>query len=193
MSKGLHNRVKKRLQEEGKYKSCFYEEYYASLKTMMGYLLECSYIPLSFEKEHELDYEFREFRKIWKKHFKIPYLKIKGLNNDKCPEAYKKVYREWIEYLKSRLAHIRSLYLIETIAECIHDNEPVDRGYLFSYIRDINNYVDKKVWPLYWLQEYNKKFFVEEGPENNNEKSSQEEDEDGPIGIFYMKDVRENI
>lgn len=160
MSSGLHNRVKERLRQEGKYKSCFYEDYYASLKTMMGYLFECGYIPLPFEKEHELDYEFREFRKIWKKYFNIPYLRIKGFHNDRCPEVYKKVYREWIEYLKSRLIHIRSFYVIETIAECIHDEEPVDKSYLFSYIRDINNYVDKKVWPLQWIQEYNKKFSV---------------------------------
>ena len=76
MSKGLHNRVRERLQQEGKYKSCFYEDYYASLKTMMGYLLECGYVPLSFEKEHELDYEFREFREIWKKHFFLGSLKF---------------------------------------------------------------------------------------------------------------------
>ena len=160
MSKGLHNRVRERLQQEGKDKSCFYEDYYASLKTMRSYLLECGYIPLSFEKEHELDYEFREFRKIWKKHFKIPYLKIKGFNNDKCPEVYKKVYREWVEYLKSRLIHIRSLYLIEVIAGCIRAEVAIDKNYLSSYNKDITEYVVKKVWPSQWIQEYNKKFSV---------------------------------
>ena len=63
MSKGLHNRVRKRLQQEGRDKACFYEDYYASLKTMRSYLLECDYIPLSFEKEHELDIDgFGRFR-----------------------------------------------------------------------------------------------------------------------------------
>ena len=75
MSSGLHNRVKERLKQKGRDKTCFYEDLYAGLKTMMGYLLECGYVPLSFEKEYDLlDYDFEELRKIWKKYFRIPYL-----------------------------------------------------------------------------------------------------------------------
>ena len=162
MSSGLHNRVKERLKQESGDKTCFYEDLYADLKTMMGYLLECGYVPLSFEKEHDfLNYDFEEFRKIWKKSFRIPYLDIRGYNERRCPAAYKKVYREWVSYLKRRLIQTRSLYLIEVIAGCVHDEVAIDKSYLSSYNKDITEYVAKKVWPTYWIQEYNKRFSVE--------------------------------
>jgi len=161
MSSGLHNRVKERLKQESRDKTCFYEDLYADLKTMMGYLLECGYVPLSFEKEYDLlDYDFEEFRKIWKKYFRIPYLEIRGYNKYRCPEIYKLVYREWVNYLKRRLIQIRSLYLIEVIAGCIREEVAIDKNYLSSYNKDITEYVDKKVWPSQWIQEYNKKFSV---------------------------------
>lgn len=160
MSSGLHNRVKERVKQIGRDKTCFYEDLYADLKKMMGYLLECGYVPLSFEKEHNLDHDFEEFRKIWKKYFRIPYLEMWGYYKYRCPEIYKLVYREWVNYLKRRLIQIRSLYLIEVIAGCICEEVAIDKGYLSSYNKDITEYVTKKVWPSQWIQDYNKKFSV---------------------------------
>lgn len=162
MGNGLHNRVNKRLREykSGRFNGSFYEKYYAELKDMLGYLLECGYVPLAFEKEHELETEFEELRKIWKTIFRIPYLEIRGYNKYRCPEGYKLVYRRWVNYLKKRMIQIRTLYLTEVIAECIHEDIEIEARYLYSYNEDITKYVNEKVWPSSWIQEYNKKFSV---------------------------------
>lgn len=82
---------------------------------MLKYLLECEYVPLEFENEHEVEYEAVELRKIWKSAFKFPYLSIRGIAESRAPIPYKIVYNRWKRFLKERLVHLRSLYLIEVI------------------------------------------------------------------------------
>ena len=42
----------------------------------------------------------------------------------------------------------------------MHEDIEIEARYLYSYNEDITKYVNEKVWPSSWIQEYNKKFSV---------------------------------
>ena len=129
---------------------------------MFEYLLECKYVPFSFEKEHaDLSFEFENFRKIWKTVFRTPYLNIRGFQERRCLGSYTKVYRKWKNYLKMRIKHIRALYLTEAIAKCINNERHIS---LFSIIKlenkNLEKYLAEKIKSSYWIKEYNSKFSI---------------------------------
>lgn len=156
MSSGLHNRCKERAQKKRKSQAAFYERYYGVIKSMLDYLLECEYVPLMFENEHEVEYEAAELRKIWFSVFKLPYLGIRGIHESRAPIPYKMVYNRWKHFLKQRLVHLRSLYLVEVIGCSMRDGVKIDVHEIYSTYKEINEYINTQVLPQAWVQNYNK-------------------------------------
>lgn len=156
MPSGLHNRCRERAQKKRKCQAAFYERYYGIIKMMFKYLLECEYVPLAFENEHEVEYEAAELRKIWKSVFRFPYLSIRGITEGRAPVPYKIVYNRWKRFLKERLVHLRSLYLIEVIGCSMRDGVKINVRELYSVHKEINDYINTQVLPQAWVQNYNK-------------------------------------
>lgn len=156
MSNGLHNRCKERAQKKRKCQAAFYERYYGVIKLMLKYLLECEYVPLMFENEHEVEYEAAELRKIWKSIFKLPYLSIRGITEGRAPIPYKIVYNRWKRFLKERLVHLRSLYLVEVIGCSMRDDVKINICELYSVHKEINECINTQVLSQAWVQNYNK-------------------------------------
>lgn len=158
---GLHNKVNKRIYEVPKSSLIvYYLKQYEQLKTMMRYLLECKFVPNVFFEDHTCETERKGLKRIWNAVFRTPYLDIRGFHERRAPLAYATVYQRWKRYIKERLVHYRSLFLVEAISYMMKNGQYIHHYDLKTNYAEINDYIDKNVWSQYWLQHYNEQHYI---------------------------------